>query len=134
MAPPVARHLNGEGLQHQDGHSHILASTVPNMLSYDPAFGFELAVIVREGMRRMYRRTRRRFLLFNPVQRKLRHAGYGRRRATNGLTETEISQGILTGGYCFDAAQTTAEVHLLASGSLMQQAIQAKRCSGKTRV
>ena len=46
--------LNGEGLQHQDGHSHVLASTVPSMLSYDPAFGYELAIIVREGMRRMY--------------------------------------------------------------------------------
>ena len=46
--------LNGEGLQHQDGHSHILASTVPSLLSYDPAFGYEVAVIVREGMRRMY--------------------------------------------------------------------------------
>ena len=46
--------LNGEGLQHQDGHSHVLASTVPSLLSYDPAFGYELAIIVREGMRRMY--------------------------------------------------------------------------------
>jgi pyruvate dehydrogenase E1 component len=46
--------LNGEGLQHEDGHSHILASTVPNVLAYDPAFAFELAVILREGIRRMY--------------------------------------------------------------------------------
>ncbi|MCG8415332.1 MAG: pyruvate dehydrogenase (acetyl-transferring), homodimeric type [Pseudomonadales bacterium] len=46
--------LNGEGLQHQDGHSHILASTVPNCVSYDPTYAFELAVIVREGLRRMY--------------------------------------------------------------------------------
>ena len=46
--------LNGEGLQHEDGHSLILASSVPNLLTYDPAFGFELTVIVREGIRRMY--------------------------------------------------------------------------------
>ena len=46
--------LNGEGLQHEDGHSHVLASTLPNLKSYDPAFAFELAVIVREGIRRMY--------------------------------------------------------------------------------
>jgi pyruvate dehydrogenase E1 component len=46
--------LNGEGLQHQDGHSHLLAATVPNLISYDPAFAFELAVIIREGIRRMY--------------------------------------------------------------------------------
>ncbi|MBI3171959.1 MAG: pyruvate dehydrogenase (acetyl-transferring), homodimeric type, partial [Hydrocarboniphaga effusa] len=46
--------LNGEGLQHQDGHSHILASTVPNCRAYDPAFAYELAVILQHGMREMY--------------------------------------------------------------------------------
>ncbi len=46
--------LNGEGLQHQDGHSHILSSTVPNCVSYDPAYGYELAVILQDGLRRMY--------------------------------------------------------------------------------
>ena len=46
--------LTGEGLQHDDGHSHILASTLPNVLAYDPAFAYELAIIVREGIRRMY--------------------------------------------------------------------------------
>ncbi len=45
--------LNGEGLQHEDGHSHVLAATVPNCVSYDPAYGYEVAVIVREGLRRM---------------------------------------------------------------------------------
>ena len=46
--------LNGEGVQHQDGHSHLIASTVPNLKSYDPAFAFEIALIVRDGIRRMY--------------------------------------------------------------------------------
>src|SRR5262249_14888380 len=46
--------LNGEGLQHEDGHSHVLASTIPNLLCYDPAFAHELAVILRDGIRRMY--------------------------------------------------------------------------------
>jgi pyruvate dehydrogenase E1 component len=46
--------LNGEGLQHEDGHSHVLASTVPNCVSYDPAYAYELAVIIQDGMRRMY--------------------------------------------------------------------------------
>lgn len=46
--------LNGEGLQHQDGHSHILASTIPNCVSYDPTFAYELAVIVQDGLKRMY--------------------------------------------------------------------------------
>jgi pyruvate dehydrogenase E1 component len=47
--------LNGEGLQHQDGHSHILAATIPNCVSYDPAYAYELAVIVQDGLRRMYK-------------------------------------------------------------------------------
>src|SRR5207302_4010374 len=46
--------LNGEGLQHEDGHSHLLASTVPNLVAYDPAYAFELAAIIRDGIRRMY--------------------------------------------------------------------------------
>jgi pyruvate dehydrogenase E1 component len=46
--------LNGEGLQHEDGHSHVLASTVPNLAAYDPAFAYEVATIVQDGMRRMY--------------------------------------------------------------------------------
>ena len=46
--------LNGEGVQHQDGHSHVLAATVPNLMTYDPSFAYELAVIIREGIRRMY--------------------------------------------------------------------------------
>jgi pyruvate dehydrogenase E1 component len=46
--------LNGEGLQHQDGHSHVLASTIPNCVSYDPTFAFEVAVIIQDGLRRMY--------------------------------------------------------------------------------
>jgi pyruvate dehydrogenase E1 component len=46
--------LNGEGLQHQDGHSHLLASTIPNCIAYDPTYAYELAVIVRSGLKRMY--------------------------------------------------------------------------------
>ena len=51
--------LNGEGLQHEDGHSHIISSMIPNCVSYDPTFSYELAVIVQDGLRRMYasRRT-----------------------------------------------------------------------------
>ena len=51
--------LTGEGLQHDDGHSHILASVLPNIRAYDPAFAYELAVIVREGIQRMYGEARR---------------------------------------------------------------------------
>ena len=53
--------LAGEGLQHQDGHSHLLASTVPNCRSYDPAYGYELAVIIQDGLRRMVEKQERVF-------------------------------------------------------------------------
>ena len=53
--------LNGEGLQHQDGHSHLLASTIPNCVSYDPAYAYELAVIIQDGLRRMYQEGENRF-------------------------------------------------------------------------
>src|SRR5262249_13608186 len=46
--------LNGEGLQHEDGQRHVLASTVPNLIAYDPAYAYELAIIIRDGIRRMY--------------------------------------------------------------------------------
>ena len=72
--------LAGEGLQHQDGHSHLLASTVPTLRSYDPAFSFEIAVIVQDGLRRMY--TDGESLLLLPHRRErdvphARHAGEG---------------------------------------------------------
>jgi len=53
--------LNGEGLQHQDGHSHLLAATIPNCVSYDPAYAYELAVIIQDGLRRMYQEGENRF-------------------------------------------------------------------------
>ena len=118
--------LNGEGLQHQDGHSHILASTVPSMLSYDPAFGFELAVIVREGMRRMYQEQEDIFYYLTLYNENYVMPDMAEVVQQSGLSEARIAQGILAGGYCFDAAETSADVHLLASGSLMQQAIEGK--------
>ena len=46
--------MNGEGLQHEDGHSHVLSATIPNCVSYDPTFAYEVVVIIRDGIRRMY--------------------------------------------------------------------------------
>ena len=73
--------LAGEGLQHQDGQSHLLASPVPNLLAYDPAYAYELAVIVEDGIRRMYRRRRERVLLPDGRERGLSDAGDARRGA-----------------------------------------------------
>lgn len=111
--------LNGEGLQHQDGHSHVLASTVPNMLSYDPAFAYEIAVIVREGIRRMYTENENIFYYLTV---------YNENYLMPALPDVAgIEQGILKGGYCFKRSVATAGevVNILASGSIMQQALKA---------
>ena len=83
--------LNGEGLQHQDGHSLLLASTIPTLLTYDPAFAYEIAVIIDDGMRRMYRRGRGHFLLPLALQRELPHAAdaRGRREASQGPLQVQ---------------------------------------------
>ena len=110
--------LNGEGLQHEDGHSHVLASTFPNLKSYDPAFAYELAVIVRDGIHRMYENGENIFYyltLYNenyPMPAMPEQAG--------------IEDAIVNGAYRWRVSDVAGEqVHLMASGSIMQQAIQA---------
>lgn len=112
--------LNGEGLQHEDGHSHILASTVPNLKSYDPAFGFEIAVIVREGIHRMYELQENIFYYLTLYNENYAMPPIG--------DDPQREQEILRGGYCWQRSESTGEpVHLLASGSIMQQAINAAK-------
>ncbi len=119
--------LNGEGLQHQDGHSHVLASTVPSMRSYDPAFGYELAIIVREGMQRMYVEQQDVFYYLTLYNENYPMPDIAAVTESGGLSHAQIVEGILSGGYCFSAANGAADVHLLASGSIMQQALLAKQ-------
>lgn len=119
--------LNGEGLQHQDGHSHVLASTVPSMRSYDPAFGYELAIIVREGMQRMYVEQQDVFYYLTLYNENYSMPDIAAVTESGGLSHAQIVEGILNGGYCFSAAKGAADVHLLASGSIMQQALLAKQ-------
>jgi pyruvate dehydrogenase E1 component len=110
--------LNGEGLQHQDGHSHVLASTFPNLKSYDPAFAFELAVIVRDGIARMYERGENIFYYIT-----LYNENYPMPAMPAG---EGITEGIIKGAYCWQPRQGGGEeIDLLASGSMMQQAIAA---------
>ena len=71
--------LAGEGLQHQDGNSHLFAIAYPNVRSYDPAFVYESTVIILDGMQRMYEKVRRRDLLHHDRQRKLQDAADARR-------------------------------------------------------
>jgi pyruvate dehydrogenase E1 component len=113
--------LNGEGLQHQDGHSQVLATTVPNLKSYDPAFGYEIALIVREGIRRMYHSQENIFYYLTV---------YNENIAMPSLENaSEVTEGIVRGGYCLcrgtQHLDSSMRVHLLASGSIMQEALAA---------
>ena len=82
--------LAGEGLQHQDGHSHVLSLPVPNCLSYDPAFAYELAVIIQDGIRRMYGERRERLLLPHGDERAVRDAGDAGRAASRGHPQGHV--------------------------------------------
>jgi pyruvate dehydrogenase E1 component len=114
--------LNGEGLQHQDGHSLILASTVPNLRAYDPAFAYEIAVIVQDGIRRMYEVGESIFYYLTL---------YNENYAMNAMPEG-AREGILKGMYKLKEsgvegkAQKKSKVHLLGSGPLLRQALQAQ--------
>ena len=96
------------------------------LLSYDPAFGYELAIIVREGMRRMYVEQEDIFYYLTLYNENYLAPDMAHVLAQGALTQDQLMQGVLDGGYCFDPAQSKADIHLLASGSIMQQAIIAK--------
>jgi pyruvate dehydrogenase E1 component len=122
--------LNGEGLQHQDGHSHILARTVPNMLSYDPAFGFELAAIVQDGLYRMYECQEDKFYYITLYNQAHSHPDLVDIAADTQQSEEAIVEGVLRGCYCFSRHEEFADaptVHLLSSGSVMQEALVAQQ-------
>jgi len=111
--------LNGEGLQHEDGHSLLVASTNPAVLAYDPAFAYETAAIVREGLRRMYDADED--LIYYLA---LYNENYPMPPMPEGVEE-----GILRGLYPFKAGPEVKNGHraqLLGSGSVMQQALRAQ--------
>ncbi len=111
--------LNGEGLQHQDGHSHILASTVPTLLTYDPGFSYEVAVIVRDGLRRLYAEGEEYFYYLT-----LYNESYEMPEMPNGVEE-----GILKGLYKFKAADKGKKykAHIFGSGPLLREALRAQQ-------
>jgi pyruvate dehydrogenase E1 component len=113
--------LTGEGLQHQDGHSHVLASTVPNLMCYDPAFAYEIALIVQDGMRRMYHEDEAIFYYIT-----VGNENYPMEPMPEGCRE-----GVLKGMYRFrpssiKGAKVKTKVHLLGSGSLLREALRAQ--------
>ena len=112
--------LNGEGLQHEDGHSHLLAYPLPTNLAYDPAYAFELATIIREGIRRMYVAGEDVFYYIT-----LMNENYAHPPMPDGCAE-----GILRGLYRFRAGagdgRNPVPVHLLGSGALMPGVLKAQ--------
>ena len=111
--------LNGEGLQHEDGHSHILAGTIPNCVSYDPSFAHELVVIMRDGLRRMVEKQENVFYYLT-----LLNENYPMPGLTPG-TESDILKGM----YLFEkarAADGQPTVNLLGSGAILREALAAR--------
>jgi pyruvate dehydrogenase E1 component len=110
--------LNGEGLQHEDGHSHLIASTVPNLMAYDPAFAYEIAVIVQEGMWQMYQAGENIFYYLT-----LYNENYAMPAMPAGVEE-----GILKGLYKFKAGPEGKKhrAHIFGSGPLIRSALAAQ--------
>ncbi len=111
--------LAGEGLQHQDGHSHILASTIPNCVTYDPTYAYELAVIIQDGMRRMFVEQENIFYYLTVMNENYKHPD---------LPEGSEG-GILKGMYKLQTVDkpNTAHVQLLGSGTILREVIEAAR-------
>ena len=111
--------LNGEGLQHQDGHSHLIAQTVPSVLCYDPAFAYELSVVVHEGLRRMYVENESKIYYITVYNENLLMPAMPK----------GVEEGIIRGIYRFKKSggksKTPLKAHLMASGIIVDQAIKA---------
>lgn len=106
--------LNGEGLQHEDGHSHLMAATVPNCISYDPTYAYEVAVIIQDGLRRMYAEQEDIFYYITVMNENYTHPAM----------PEGIEQDILKGMYCFKKGDqnATLRVNLLGSGTIFREA------------
>jgi len=111
--------LNGEGLQHQDGHSHLMAATIPNCVSYDPTFAYELAVIIQDGMRRMYQEQEDVFYYLTVMNENYAHPAM----------PEGAEAGIIRGMYLFNEGKTKSAkkptVQLLGSGTILREVIAA---------
>ena len=105
--------LNGEGLQHEDGHSHLLSATIPNCVSYDPTYNFELAVIIREGLRRMITEQEDVFYYLTLMNENYQHPAM----------PEGAEEGILRGLYLLRGAETARKVQLLGSGTILREVL-----------
>jgi pyruvate dehydrogenase E1 component len=108
--------LNGEGLQHEDGHSHVLSATIPNCVSYDPTYNFELAVIIREGLRRMITEQEDVFYYISLMNENYQHPAM----------PEGVEEGILRGMYLLQPLpEGEAQVQLMGSGTILREVIAA---------
>ncbi len=108
--------LAGEGLQHQDGHSHIMAALIPNCVAYDPTFNYELAIIIQDGLRRMYQEQESVFYYITLMNENYQH----------GALPAGCEQGVLKGMYRLQQAEAGEHrVTLLGSGSILLEVIAA---------
>ena len=107
--------LNGEGLQHQDGHSHVLSSTIPNCLSYDPAFAYEVAVIIKDGIKKMYVDKENYFYYITTTNENYEHP-----RMIEGAEES-----IIKGMHKIESAENP-NIRLIGSGAILRESIRAK--------
>lgn len=108
--------LAGEGLQHTDGHSHIFSSVIPNCISYDPTFAYELAVIIRHGMQRMYADHEDIYYYITVMNENYFHPEMPK----------GVEDGILKGMYLFkESEQSNLKVQLIGSGSILREVIKA---------
>jgi len=111
--------LAGEGLQHGDGHSHILSSVIPNCKSYDPTFAYELATIFREGLRRMYDKREKIFYYITTMNENYSHPAMPKNKS--------VEEGILKGMYLFKEHNKykKTKIQLLGSGTILREMIAA---------
>ncbi len=112
--------LNGEGLQHQDGHSHVQAGLIPNCVTYDPTYGYEVAVIVRDGLRRMYENNENIFYYLTLMNENYKHPAIPDNK--------DIADEIIKGIYKLEsiaAKKSTANVQLMGSGTILEKVREA---------
>jgi pyruvate dehydrogenase E1 component len=108
--------LAGEGLQHQDGHSLIVASTIPNCISYDPTFAYELAVIIHSGLKRMYQMREKVFYYITVMNENYSHPSMPK----------GCEDGIIKGLYCLDEGDEKGpKLQLMGSGTILREVIAA---------
>jgi pyruvate dehydrogenase E1 component len=132
--------LNGEGLQHEDGHSHLVAATIPNCISYDPTFAYELAVIIHDGMRRMYVEQQDVFYYITVMNENYAHpampegveAGiikgmylFRGQKTEAPARSTPVGAPSQSGGSSADRGQKMPAVQLMGSGTILREVIAA---------